>query len=341
MPYSPLQNLSGVGIVAIGRNEGDRFRACLASLPQGIPAVYVDSGSTDSSVALAEEAGVHVVHLPTDQGFTAARARNAGWRALLAQHPDLRFIQFLDGDCALDPDWLSNGVAEIEKHDRIAIVFGRLKERYPEMSIYNAMCDREWNVAIGEVRACGGNALIKVVPLVQVHGFNSGLIAGEEPDLCLRMRLLGWSIYRIAGQMGMHDAAILSFGNWWKRSKRTGYAYAEHNFLHKRSANPDWTKAMLSMIVWAIILPSLFLFGLMLSGVYGSIWILLSVFVLLFFVFQFARLLLRCRTNGLTVREGREEAFLLILAKFAHLAGASKFGLNHLNGRSAVLIEYK
>ena len=341
MPHSPLKNLSGVGIVAIGRNEGDRFRACLASLPEGIPAVYVDSGSTDSSVALAEEAGVHVVHLPTDQGFTAARARNAGWRALLAQHPDLRFIQFLDGDCTLDPHWLSNGLAEIEKDDRLAIVFGRLKERYPETSIYNAMCDREWNIDIGEVRACGGNALIKVEPLVQVHGFNSGLIAGEEPDLCLRMRLLGWSIYRIAGQMGMHDAAILSFRNWWKRSKRTGYAYAEHIFLHRRSANPDWMKEMLSMIVWAIILPSLFLFGLMLSGVYGSIWILLSVFVVLFFAFQFARLWLRCRTNGLTVREGRDEAFLLILAKFAHLAGASKFGLNQLTGRNAVLIEYK
>ena len=341
MPHSPLQNLSGVGIVAIGRNEGDRLRACLASLPQGIPAVYVDSGSTDSSVALAEEAGIHVVHLPTDQGFTAARARNAGWRALLAEHPDLRFIQFLDGDCTLDPEWLPNALAEIEKEDRIAVVFGRRRERFASKSSYNAQCDREWNVPLGDAKSCGGDAMMRVGPLIEAKGYNDSLIAGEEPDLCLRMRNFGWRIKRIKPDMTMHDAAITDLGSWWKRAERAGHAYAEHVYLHRRSADPDWTKALFSMMAWAFILPSLLVFGLMLCAIYRPIWILVSVFVVLLFAFQFARLWLHCRTSGLSVKEGREEAFLLILAKFAHLAGALKFGLNHFTGRKAVLIEYK
>lgn len=341
MPDSLAIKLSDVGVVAIGRNEGDRFRACLASLPKGVPAVYVDSGSTDNSVSLAEEAGVNVVHLSTDHGFTAARARNAGWRALLTQHPNLQFIQFLDGDCTLYPDWIPKALVEIENDKKTAIIFGRRRERFPAQSPYNAQCDREWNVPLGDVRSCGGDAMIRVQPLIDVRGYNDWLIAGEEPDLCLRMRNSGWRIKRIEPDMTMHDAAITDLGSWWKRAKRAGHAYAEHVFLHRRSADPDWIKALSSMIVWAVILPGLFLFGLMLWAIYDPIWILLSVLVVLLFAFQFGRLWLRCRTNGLAVKEGREEASLLILAKFAHLAGASKFVMNHFTGRKAVLIEYK
>lgn len=48
----------GVGAVIIGRNEGARLVACLASFPGWVrPLVYVDSGSTDGSVAAARAAG--------------------------------------------------------------------------------------------------------------------------------------------------------------------------------------------------------------------------------------------------------------------------------------------
>lgn len=330
-----------MGIVAIGRNEGDRFRACLASLPQGIPAVYVDSGSTDSSVALAEEAGVHVVHLSTDRGFTAARARNAGWRALLAQHPDLRFIQFLDGDCMLDPEWLPNALAEIEKGEKTAVVFGRLKERFPEVSVYNAVCDREWNVPIGKVRACGGNAFINVDALKEARGYNDELIAGEEPDLCLRMRSLGWRIYRIAGDMGMHDASILDFGSWWKRSKRTGHAYAEHLCLHKQNADTEWKKSLISMLFWSIFLPTVFCLGVVTSLFYDVIWYIVPCSIGLLYIVQLCRLWGRGISNGFTIKEAWMDSALLLVGKFAQSAGALKFLVGHFRGRKSSIIEYK
>src|SRR5689334_4384058 len=73
-----------IGVVAIGRNEGERLRVCLESALRASPdVVYVDSGSTDGSVAMAKQLGVHVVELDLTIPFTAARARNAGFEKLV------------------------------------------------------------------------------------------------------------------------------------------------------------------------------------------------------------------------------------------------------------------
>lgn len=330
-----------IGIVAIGRNEGKRFQECLASLPDDLPVVYVDSGSTDGSVSHALAAGVQVVHLSRELGFTAARARNMGWRALLEIQSDIEFIQFLDGDCALDPNWLASAMAEAETKKQLGAVFGRLKERFPEHSIYNAMCDREWDVPVGEVRACGGNAFIRVDALVQMDGYNDSMIAGEEPDLCLRMRAKGWVIHRIRPKMATHDAAILNFGSWWKRAKRAGHAYAEHLAIHGRFADPDWKRAIFSMTVWGILFPSVFVLGAISGFVSNPLWGSISLGVGLIYVLQIVRIAHRGATRGLSKEFAYREALLLIVAKFAHLAGTTSFLLNRLRGRRATIIEYK
>ena len=335
------ENLKGVGLVVIGRNEGKRFVACLASMPIGVPAVYVDSGSTDASVANAEEAEVHVVHLSNDVGFTAARARNLGWRTLVKMFPNLEFVQFVDGDCALDPGWLSEALVAINQYDRLAVVFGRRRERHPELSFYNGQCDREWDVPVGEVLSCGGDALMRVAALAQVGGYNDRLIAGEEPDLCLRMRSLGWRIRRIEAEMTLHDASILTFGGWWQRAKRAGHAYAEHVFIHGRSSIPTWFRALVSMLVWAFIFPSVIIFGLVLGFISSGIWFLMPLAVGLIYFLQFIRLSRQTKAQGLSSEVLRAEAFFLLVAKFAHCAGAATFLLNFLTGKRPVLTEYK
>src|SRR6056297_3022296 len=88
-----------VAAITIGRNEGERLKRCLASL-EGLvaPIVYVDSGSTDGSVAAARNAGAEVVELDPSAPFTAARARNVGLVRLSEIDPDGTYVQFLDGD---------------------------------------------------------------------------------------------------------------------------------------------------------------------------------------------------------------------------------------------------
>ena len=180
-----------------------------------------------------QDAGAEVVALDTDRPFTAARARNAGIRALkTGASPD--FVQFIDGDCMLDPGWITAALDFLIGAPEVAVVCGRRRERFPENSIYNRLCDAEWNTPIGEARACGGDALMRWEALMAVDGYNPDLIAGEEPEMCLRMRRLGWKIWRLDAEMTLHDAAILRFGQFWKRARRGGYAYAQGAAMYGR-----------------------------------------------------------------------------------------------------------
>jgi GT2 family glycosyltransferase len=330
-----------IGIVAIGRNEGQRFVACLASMPVGVPVIYVDSGSTDGSVERARAAGVTVVELPTSTGFTAARARNAGWRALLGGWPDVRYVQFIDGDCTLESDWIAAGVAALESEPDLAVVFGRRKERHPEDSIYNAQCDDEWNVPIGEVLSCGGDALMRVNAILQAGGYSDDLIAGEEPDLCLRMRAHGWHIRRIDAPMTQHDADIRRFSVWWRRAKRAGHAFAEHVQRHGDVANPGWRREVRSTLFWAAAIPLAILLCVVagLAGVMAG-WIIGLLLALLYPV-QWLRLLRRELGAGRSQTLARGFAWLTMLAKFAIFSGIVSFWSARLRGVRRGIIEYK
>src|SRR5689334_10304692 len=100
--------MNHIGIVVIGRNEGERLRLCLSAVcGRNLTAVYVDSNSTDDSSELARTLGAEVVELDLSQPFTAARARNAGFAQLEEIDADVRFIQFVDGDCELVDGWLA------------------------------------------------------------------------------------------------------------------------------------------------------------------------------------------------------------------------------------------
>ena len=184
-----------IGAVVIGRNEGDRLKQCLTSLCNDIEhIVYVDSGSTDGSVEMALEMSVRVVELDMTKPFTAARARNAGLAVLLESNPQLDYVQFVDGDCEVQRSWLGLAFEFLSSHPDFAAVCGRRRERYPTATIYNQLCDIEWDTPIGEAKACGGDALFRVSALTSVDGYQDSLIAGEEPEMCFRMRQGGFCL---------------------------------------------------------------------------------------------------------------------------------------------------
>jgi glycosyltransferase involved in cell wall biosynthesis len=254
-----------IGVVVIGRNEGERLIACLVSVKSETnKIVYVDSGSTDGSTTAAERLGASIVNLDLTQPFTAARARNEGFRMLRILNPNIRFVQFVDGDCVLTRGWLQRAMAFIEENKEVAIVSGRLRERYPAASIYNLLCDIEWDMPIGEIDACGGNSLVRVEAFEAANGFRSELIGGEEPELCLRLRQRLWSIWRIDHDMGQHDAAITRFSQWWTRSVRTGFGLAgvwmlyqtpQLSSLGKDQLVQRWRRQMASTVFWGGIMP--------------------------------------------------------------------------------------
>lgn len=241
-----------LGGVIIGRNEGDRLRACLSSISGRVDRlVYVDSGSSDNSIALAREFGADVVSLDDSRPFTAARARNAGFEHLREHCPGTTLVQFIDGDCELHPQWIGTAIAVMQRMPDAAIVCGRRQEKAPEASIYNRLCDIEWNTPPGEASACGGDAMIRAEALAAVRGFSPRLIAGEEPDLCHRLRREGWKIYRLGCAMTRHDAAMLRFGQWWQRNRRSGHALAEA--LQRRwREDPALLRQAASNLFWCL-----------------------------------------------------------------------------------------
>src|SRR3990167_5804095 len=219
---------SAIGVVVIGRNEVERLERCLASLVGAAgKIVYVDSGSTDASVPMAQGLGVEVVALDMSRPFTAARARNEGFACLQRLQPDIHFVQFVDGDCEVVDDWLAKAQAFLCEHPAVAVVCGRRRERFPQRSIYNRMCDLEWDTPVGEAKACGGDALMRADAFAAVKGFRADLIAGEEPELCVRLRAIGWKVWRLGEEMTLHDAAMTHFSQWWQRTLRGGHAFAE------------------------------------------------------------------------------------------------------------------
>ena len=215
--------MRNVGIVAIGRNEGERLHRCLNSvIGRGLTLVYVDSGSTDGGIELARDLGVEVVELDLSRPFSAARARNEGFERLCQINPEIRVVQFVDGDCEVIDGWLDRALRTLEDHPDVAVVCGRRRERFPEQTVYNHLADLEWDSPIGEAKACGGDALMRVAAVQEAGGYNPGIIAAEDDEICLRMRGKGWRVLRIDCDMTLHDMAMTRFGQWWRRELRGG-----------------------------------------------------------------------------------------------------------------------
>ena len=321
-----------LAIVVIGRNEGERLGRCLRSvLGQTAVVVYVDSGSTDRSVPVATELGASVHALDMSLPFTAARARNEGTRRVLALAPNIELIQFLDGDCEIVPGWLGVGVEFLQTHSEVAAVSGRLRERYPDRSVYNRLCDIEWDTPLGEAKACGGIVLMRAAALQQVGGYRDDLIAGEEPELCVRLRAQGWKIWRVDAEMSLHDAAMTRVGQWWKRCMRAGFAYAEGVRLHGAPPERHWVREARSSQVWAGVIPLVVILATGLSGP-------MALWSLLLYPLQVTRLGLRF---GRDTPARWARAFFLVAGKFPELAGQAKAWLSHWRTRPATLIEYK
>lgn len=320
-----------VDAVLIGRNEGTRLVAALAALDGRVRrVVYVDSGSTDGSVAAAGAAGAQVVVLDPARPFTAARARNAGWQALVAAADPPDLVQFLDGDCEIDPDWVATASRYMAARPDLAVVCGRRRERFPAASVYNRLIDHEWDTPIGAATACGGDALMRLDALVAAGGYCADLIAGEEPELCLRLRRQGWGIWRLDAEMTRHDAAMTRLGQWWQRSRRAGHAFAEGAARHGTGPEAHWVAETRRALLWGA--------GLPLAAVLGAVTIHPAMLLLLL-AWPAQVLRLAWRWGG--DRPAFERAFFTVLGRLPEAQGALGYWWGRLRGRGRRLIEYK
>jgi glycosyltransferase involved in cell wall biosynthesis len=321
---------SNVGIVVIGRNEGERLVKCLKSLPKSCPVVYIDSASTDASVNNARKHGALCLELDMSIPFTAARARNEGWELLVSKYSEVEYIQFLDGDCELQPNWIEIAHEFLTANPIYVIACGRRRERFPEQTIYNTLCDEEWDTPIGDALACGGDALIKVSILKAFYGYDNSFIAGEEPEFCFRIRQKGHKIMRLDQEMTLHDANITQFSQWWKRTKRGGFAYALGVAKHGKSKEAYNVKNVMRSLAWSLITLTT---------------LVLSIIVTPYFLLMYLLMPLQIARVSLSLKEKSKiptySSLFLFVAKFAETAGILDFFVKKSFKKQMKIIEYK
>lgn len=334
-----------VGVVAIGRNEGERLRACLGSVCEQVEAVvYVDSASTDDSVAIAEALGVRVVHLDPEKGFTAGKARNLGATALIEADSPPEFIQFIDGDCILVEGWLDAAIARLRENPSLAVVAGRRRELYPGASVFNRLCDMEWNTPVGYAAAVGGDALYRRHAFVEAGGFDPAFICGEEPELCFRLRQADWRIERIDADMTRHDAAMTRLSQWWRRTVRTGWAFAEGARTYGASEEGYNRREALRIALWGVIYPLLLVVTALTAALVPGLRLpALAAFVALALLVPLMVVRIagnRHRDYGDPWSHSFVYGFFVLVGKVPEAVGAWRY-LRLGSGRQARIIEYK
>lgn len=323
-------------IIAIGRNVGERLHRCLVSaLSQSNVVVYVDSGSSDNSIQIACDLCVQVVHLDPGSFFTAAVARNAGLNYLNSLEESVEFVQFVDGDCELFPDWCKNAMEFLVQNPDVAGVCGRRREQFPHQNWYHEVVDMEWDTPIGETKSCGGDVMFRTAALRQVVGFRESLIAGEEPELCVRIRAAGWKLWRIDDDMTWHDIQMTSFSQWWKRSARSGYAYAEGARLHGAPPERHCTKELRSIWFWGIVVP---IVGVVLA--WPTRGISLVAMVALYVLLYLKVLRHRFNSRGESIDRASKYALSCVVSKWPQAIGVIRTIVNRLTGTTDKLIEY-
>lgn len=327
-----------LSVVVIGRNEGIRLSRCLESIERMLPlrgsieVIYVDSDSTDGSLERAEQFKVKAIGLDSANPCAAA-GRNAGWRTAKAP-----IVLFLDGDTLLEPSFVASSIEEF-RDPRVAVVFGNRREIRPRSSIYNRVLDLEWTAPAGAAEFCGGDALIRREVLERVDGFDERLIAGEEPEMCRRIRAIGFIILHLDRPMTGHDLAMTRFSQYWRRAIRTGYAYAEVSARFRNSDLPLWNKEARHNLAYGAGLLGMVIGVPLISLAMRSTAPLAAAAAVL------AALAIRTAIRVRSKTTDRGALFMYALhSQLVHLpllVGQFKYLRDRLGGKTAELIEYK
>jgi GT2 family glycosyltransferase len=327
--------MSTIGIVTIGRNEGDRLRrGLLSKLGRGLPVVYVDSNSTDGSAQMARSLGVEVIELDPSSPVGVPRARNEGFQRLMQIDPEIRYVQFIDGDCELVDGWLDQAVRALEERPEVGLVTGRRRERFRDASIYNRLADLEWDTPVGEIHGSHGDVMVRAQTFREIGGFDPAVLVSEDYELCLRLRKGGSILLRIDGEVSVHDMAMTRFGQWWWRTVRSGYGYADGAYLHGKSPERHCVRDVRSIVFWGMVLP-LLAFGLA-WPTRGTSLALCSAYSLLYW-----RVRRYALSRGWSPSDAHLYGLWTVLAKFPMAVGLVTYWSRLVRRRPKQIIEYK
>ena len=226
-PPAPPPGHSGplLTVVIKALNEGKNIEATLASVLlacRGLDAevVLADSLSSDNTTALASAYPVRVVQL------TLAQERCCGIGPQLGfQHARGEFIYLMDGDMQLCTGFLSQALSFMQHHTEVAGVGGRVRELNGDSLEYRARKEQlASHQRPGAVDRLDGGGLYRRRAIESVGYFsNRNLHSYEELELALRLRLAGWTLWRLADDAVTHQGHDAPPYELLLRRWRSGY----------------------------------------------------------------------------------------------------------------------
>jgi GT2 family glycosyltransferase len=330
-----------IGAVVIGRNEAEHIGASLRSVRRAVgdaPIVYVDSASRDESVAIASTIADEVHGLDPATPLSAARARNEGFGVITAKAPGLDYVLLLDGDCLLQQGFVPAAVEALDRRNDLAAVVGNQLEKQIADSVFTRLSALEWWSVPGDITDFGnitGNMVVRVTDFRAHGGFNPRVIAGEDSEFGVRLKLAGRLITKLDMAMAEHQGCITSFDQWWSRAVRAGHALAERYMLHGRSAVHDCRREFFSTIFWGLGMPAVAI--LLAWQTYGLSLLLLPL--------GYAALFLKMvrtyhRKQGHSLPDAILQARFGLYDKAANTIGLIKYFRRRMTGQVQI-IEYK
>ena len=156
--------------------------------------VLADSCSTDRTVELASKYPVRVVQFANPSERCCGAGPQLGW-----QHARGEYVYILDGDMQMAQGFLEEAVSFLAQHPEVGGVSGRLVElnhtslEYRERALRNHS-----HLQPGEVDRLDGGGLYRRLAIEESGFFSDrNLHSYEEFDLGVRLRSMGWKLWRL------------------------------------------------------------------------------------------------------------------------------------------------
>ncbi len=222
-----------VDFVIIGLNSekylGECIKSCLEVTKEYNVAkiIYVDGGSDDNSINIADELGVTTIIYEGSYPSPGIQ-RNIGFKA-----SKNKYIMFLDSDTIVNKEFVVKALDILKNGIGVGGVFGRRIEKYPTKNFYHVIANIEWNKQIGTAKDFGGDVVLKREAVQLTGGYNEELIGGEDPELARRIIKLGYEIIGLDTTMTIHDINMNSIKSYLKRAYRSGYGFGAVHYFHK------------------------------------------------------------------------------------------------------------
>ena len=288
-----------VSIIIKALNEEKNICAAiessLAALREvGGEVILADSHSTDHTVELASQYPIRIVRLVHANERCCGAGPQLGY-----QHSRGEYVYVMDGDMQMLRGFLPRALMFLAQHPEAAGVGGRLVERKSESLEYRERALRNAaHLAPGEVDRLDGGGLYRRMAIEESRYLSDrNLRSYEEFDLAVRLRVLGWKLWRIPVDSVTHYGHDAPPYRLLMRRWQTGYVCGLGQLVRACAGEPRMPVVLRSLKEVRLYTAVLLWWALMLSVPFWPLpWTARAVSGLALLAAPFAIMLMRKRS---------------------------------------------